>query len=59
MIEKLRESIITYRGKNNLTQTEFAKLCNVGLDTINQIENDRQKPQAKTIAKILNILNRA
>lgn len=59
MIDKLRESIIVYRGQNNLTQTEFAKLCNVGLDTINQIENDRQKPQAKTIAKILNILNRA
>ena len=53
---ELREKMLAYRAKNNISQAEMAKRCNVSIQTINFIENGKQKPQAKTEYRILNVI---
>lgn len=35
----LAQEVLQYRAKNNLTQKQFADLCEVGLSTIWRLEN--------------------
>jgi DNA-binding XRE family transcriptional regulator len=51
-MSELQDRIVTYRAKNGISQTEFAKLCGVSYQTINSIENGRQDPSRITKKKI-------
>lgn len=56
-LEQLATRIIDYRGKHDLTQRAFAKMCKVHRDTILRIENLSASPSRLTVAKINLILN--
>lgn len=51
-MSELSDKIVTYRAKNGISQTQFAKLCGVSYQTINSIENNRQDPSRITQRKI-------
>lgn len=54
----LKEKIVAFRGRHNLTQVELAKMCKVSHTTIIHIENGKIKPTKLTQAKILAIIDR-
>ena len=58
MNKQLIEKMVRYRAKNNLTQEEFAKRCNLSTLTICLIENGKTSPTKLTLGKILNVLDR-
>lgn len=51
-MEDLRDLMLEYRAKHDISQSELAKKCNVSLQTICAIENGKQKPHKKTETKI-------
>ena len=53
----LKDDILTFRAKNNLSQKKFAKLCGLSIMTINAIENDIQEPTKVTREKIRLVLS--
>lgn len=57
MMAGLPEDMIRYRAEHNLGQRALAKLCNVSVQTINQIELGHQNPSRLTEAKIRRIIN--
>lgn len=52
----LKERIIQYRAKHDMSQEDFANRCQVNVMTINTIETGRRKPTNLTIAKIEMVL---
>ncbi|MDE7104972.1 MAG: helix-turn-helix domain-containing protein [Ruminococcus sp.] len=54
--DELRQKMIDYRAKHNLSMDSLAKLCNVSNQTIYLIENGLQKPSRVTFAKICNVV---
>ena len=54
--KELSRKIIEYRAKHNLSQVEFAKLCNISTQTACNVENGIQVPSKLTLQKILNIV---
>lgn len=55
----LKERILNYRAKHNVSQEDFANLCQVNVMTINSIETGkRQNPTQLTKAKIEMILRK-
>lgn len=50
--EKLRESMLKYRARENISQGELASRCNLSKQTIWSIENGQQTPSAITVEKI-------
>jgi DNA-binding XRE family transcriptional regulator len=58
MEKNLADKIVDFRGKYNLTQVDFAKMCKVSHTTIIHIENSKIKPTRLTKAKIENVINR-
>lgn len=55
-MDDLRNVMLKYRAENNVSQSELAKKCGVSLQTINMIENGKQKPHKKTETKIRMII---
>lgn len=56
-IDELRDRILKFRAKNNLSQADFANLCKISYMTESSIENGRiVRLNALTVAKIENIL---
>lgn len=55
--EKLINDIVYFRAAHDLSQGQFAKLCNVSTQTIYSIENGLQTPSKVTEAKIRMVLN--
>lgn len=55
-MNELRYEMLNYRVKHDLSQSDLAKKCGVSLQTINMIENGKQKPHKKTEAKIRMII---
>ena len=51
-MENLRDLMLEYRAKHDISQSELAKKCNVSLQTICAIENGKQKQKKKTETKI-------
>lgn len=51
-MKSLEERMIEYRAKENISQAELAKRCNVTVQTINAVENCIQKPSNVTRMKI-------
>ena len=56
-LEWLATRIIRYRGKHNISQGAFAKICKVNRYTILRIENLDASPSRLTVAKIEEVLN--
>ena len=54
----LSKKILNYRAKYNLSQLEMAKLCNLTVQTICNIENGVQNPSKLTKQKILRIIEK-
>lgn len=59
---ELRERVIRYRAKHNLTQGEFAELCGLTRPTIGTLESGGYRPgrtaiSSMTWAKIANFLD--
>lgn len=48
--------VISYRARHNLSMREMAEKCGVTLQTIQNIEVCRFKPQRLTVAKIINLI---
>ena len=51
-MEELRSAMLAYRAKNDISQSELAKQCKISLQSLNAIENGKQKPHKKTEEKI-------
>ena len=49
---KLAQEILIYRAKNNISQEEMAKRCNVTKQTIFNLEHEIQDPTKLTETKI-------
>jgi transcriptional regulator with XRE-family HTH domain len=55
----LKDRIIRYRAKHNVSQKEFATMCGVDVMTINKIETEKStNPTQLTKAKIEMILRK-
>ena len=54
----LRERILRYRAKYDLSQEDFANLCQVNVMTINSIETEKRKPTQLTVTKIEMVLRK-
>lgn len=54
----LKERILEFRAKHNLSQEDFANLCQVNIMTINTIETGKRNPTKLTIAKIERVLKK-
>ena len=55
----LKDRIIRYRAKHNVSQKEFAEMCQVDVMTINKIETEKStNPTQLTKAKIEMILRK-
>lgn len=48
----IREEILRYRAKHNISQKEFARRAKLSEQTVNSVENGLQTPTALTVAKI-------
>lgn len=53
----LQEKMLLYRARVGISQTELARRCGVTLQTINSIENGKQKPSKLTLAKIRSVVD--
>lgn len=52
----LRERILQYRARHDMSQEDFANLCRVNVMTINSIETRKRTPTQLTVVKIEMIL---
>lgn len=52
----IKDEIIAYRARNNISMKEMAKRCQVSLQTIYSIENGTQEPSRLTREKIRLVL---
>lgn len=55
-LDILREKMLDYRAKNNISQYRFAELCKLTPQTVCNIENGTQAPSKLTKQKILNVI---
>lgn len=54
----LREEMIDYRAKEDISQMVLAKRCNVHPNTICAIETGKQTPTKRTEAKIRRVIEK-
>lgn len=57
-LNDLSERILEYRVSHNLSADKFARLCNLTMPTIYNIENCKQVPSKMTLRKILNVIEK-
>ena len=57
MTRNIAQEILMYRAKNNISQGEMARRCNVTKQTIYSVENGYQNPSKLTEAKIRMVLD--
>ena len=48
----LQEEMLRYRAKNCVSQRKFAEMCGLTVQTINSVENGKQKAGKMTETKI-------
>lgn len=53
----IREEMVRYRARHNISMKEMAARCNVSLQTIYSIENGTQEPSRLTREKIRLVLD--
>lgn len=49
---KLKDAVLMYRVKRNMSMKKFAKLCNVTIQTVYNVETLGTKPSKMTAAKL-------
>lgn len=54
----LSEAIIEYRARENISMKEFARRCNISLQTAMYVERGLQKPNRVTLKKIMLVLKK-
>ena len=54
----LRQKMLDYRAKHNISQQKFAELCKLTVQTVCNIENGVQEPSKLTKQKILNVIEK-
>lgn len=54
----IREEMIKYRARENISMKEMAERCKVSLQTIYSIENGTQEPSRLTREKIRLVLDK-
>lgn len=57
-MDSLKDRILRYRAKHNMSQEDFANLAQVNVMTINTIETGKRKPTQLTEAKIEMVLRK-
>ena len=57
-LNDLSERILAYRVAHNLSAYKFAKLCNLTMPTVYNIENGKHAPSKMTLRKILNVIEK-
>ena len=57
-MEKLRERILEYRAKHDMSQEDFANACQLNVMTVNAIENGKGSPSKLTVMKIELVLRK-
>lgn len=55
-LDVLRQKMLDFRAKHNISQIRLAELCKVTPQTICNVENGVQEPSKLTKQKILNIV---
>lgn len=57
-MDSLKDRILRYRARHNMSQEDFANLAQVNVMTINTIETGKRKPTQLTEAKIEMVLRK-
>lgn len=57
-LDVLRQKMLDYRAKHNISQQRFAELCKLTTQTVCNIENGIQEPSKLTKQKILNLIEK-
>ena len=57
-MEELREKMLEYRARHQMSQTTLAEACGVSYQTINSIESGKQTPSALTKTKIMLVVGK-
>lgn len=55
--KELKQKVVAYRARHNLSMKKFAELANITEQTVFNIENELATPTRLTIAKIEAIVN--
>ena len=53
---ELKDAILEYRARHNLSMKAFAEKCNLSLQTVHYVEKGLQKPTRLTEKKIMLVL---
>ena len=57
-MDSLKDRILRYRARHNMSQEDFANIVQVNVMTINTIETGKRKPTQLTAAKIEMVLRK-
>lgn len=57
-VQDLAKLIIDYRQREKISQSEFARLCDLSAGTIGKLELMAVKPDTETLIKLSRVLNR-
>ena len=57
-LDVLRQKMIDYRARHNISQQKLAELCKLTPQTVCNIENGIQAPSKLTKQKILNVIEK-
>lgn len=55
---ELKDAILEYRAKHNISMKEFAARCGISLQTVMYVERGLQKPNRFTAKKIMLVLEK-
>ena len=54
----LGERIVEYRGRHNMTMSEFAEAARISMQTVRNIELNLQEPSRLTVSKIEGVIGK-
>lgn len=57
-MEALRDKMIAWRAKNNVTIEQLAQRCGLTYVTVQRIESGKGHPARTTVAKIMAVINK-
>lgn len=57
-LDAIREEMLNYRAKHNMSQYKLAEICKLTPQTICNVENGVQEPSKLTKQKILNVIRK-
>lgn len=57
-LDAIREEMLNYRAKHNMSQYKLAEICKLTPQTVCNVENGVQEPSKLTKQKILNVIRK-